>query len=364
MSVCCDSAALELPVTRALSFFAERAAVAVVVTLSAVAGNVSAQSPAGGLAVTGFVHDSAGQPLGNVQVGIVGEQLSTRTDSSGRFALRRLPPGRDTLLFRRIGYRSARIPLEASMERDRHMDVVLRPVAHQLDRVVTEAPGPRGRRGRSSLRGSVTDSLGHPVDGADVWLLGAGLSTETDRSGEFEFRVLPAASFILRIRHVGFAPSTLAIQLADDDHRGTSVRLSSIRRLRTANDSARASGYGAPNLPFDEYDRRRRMNPTEVTVGPADLFRSEGSALASRLQRYRSSLSVESESDCILLDGRHALYEPLDSYAAVDVRLIEVLRPTDMDDGFVTSAMESIPECRSHAARHPTYFVLWTRSVR
>ncbi len=133
---------------------------------------------------------------------------------------------------------------------------------------------------------------------------------------------------------------------------------------RGRHDSTFASGYGAADTPFEEFDRRRRMNPGEAIVGPADVFRADGASLGALLGQYRSPAPKGSEDDCILVDGRRAFYQPLDSFRPAGVQLIEVLRPADLDDGFVSSEMEPIPECRGSSMHHPTYFVLWTRSLR
>ncbi len=64
-----------------------------------------ARIPAG--VVTGSVQDSAGLPLGNVDVIVSGTNRTARTGDDGRFAIRGLPNGTHHLEFLRIGYVSA-----------------------------------------------------------------------------------------------------------------------------------------------------------------------------------------------------------------------------------------------------------------
>src|SRR6185503_11785710 len=142
---------------------------------------LDAQTPVAATStLSGTVHDATGAALADVTITLVGEPLSTRADSIGRFTLRDVPAGRHTALVRRIGFQSVEYRWTAQSGRALQVDVAMMPVTRQLDRVVVEAPGNSRRRGTSSIGGSVRDSTGAPVPNADVRLLGAGLSTITD----------------------------------------------------------------------------------------------------------------------------------------------------------------------------------------
>jgi hypothetical protein len=58
------------------------------------------------------------------------------------------------------------------------------------------------------------------------------------------------------------------------------------------------------------------------------------------------------------------MYQPLRTYSSQDVQLVEVFRANASVDGYVVSQMEGLKECRGNLDRHPSYFVLWTRSLR
>ncbi|HEX5829902.1 MAG TPA: carboxypeptidase regulatory-like domain-containing protein, partial [Gemmatimonadaceae bacterium] len=58
--------------------------------------------------VTGVVRDANGRELQAAQVTVQGTSLGTTTDSVGRFTLRGVPPGAQTLVARRVGYERAR----------------------------------------------------------------------------------------------------------------------------------------------------------------------------------------------------------------------------------------------------------------
>jgi iron complex outermembrane receptor protein len=73
--------------------------------------------------------------------------------------------------------------------------------------------------GTRHLHGIVEDSLsGRPVDGAEVLVLGARtFSARSDGRGRFDFRDLPAARVLLRVRKVGYLPFEQAVDLTRDD---------------------------------------------------------------------------------------------------------------------------------------------------
>ena len=91
-----------------------------------------AQEPAH---VVGQVHDSITQrPIAGARVGVRGTAAETVTDANGRYALS-VPAGRDTLTYKRIGYRSV-TRLVAPV-----VDVAMSFQAMQLEPVVTTALG-------------------------------------------------------------------------------------------------------------------------------------------------------------------------------------------------------------------------------
>ena len=344
-------------------------------------GASNAQTPAVTVAVgalSGVIRDVGGVPLRDVEVTLLGESGTTRTDSSGRFALRDVPAGSHTALFRRIGYRSVEYRWVAQAGRELQVSVTMQPIPRQLARVVVEAPSSSRKRGTSSIAGTVTDSSGQPVNGADVRLLGSGLSTITDSSGRFDFAMLAAGSYIVRARRIGLASTTHVMQIVNDDNRGITLKMFGLPPRMRSRDSASASGYGITDAGFDAFDRRERAGFAYRVLGPGDLFRADGAPLDFVLQPYRDNVSLHrpssnlvregpgstEEGDCLLLDGRRAVYQPLRTFSSVSIQLVEVFRANSFVDDYVASEMSTLPECRGDANHHPSYFVLWTRSLR
>lgn len=346
--------------------------VAAFVVLLTSGGAETAQVPAPTLVspgtLAGVVRDAAGAPLPDVNVNLVGESAATRTDSTGAFTLRGLQPGGHTAVFRRIGYQSVEYRWTVRSAVTLQIAVSMTPIARRLDRVVVEAPSDSRRRGTSSIGGTVFDSTAKPVAGADVRLLGSGLSTVTAADGQFEFRSLAAGSYIVRVRHEGLRPANSVMQILDDDHRGITMKMFGLPK--NARDRATASGFGVADVGFEAFDRRERINDvTTGILGPADLIRANGAPLEFLLERYRehpheSSINALDEGDCLLIDGRRPVYQPLHTYSSIQVQLVEAFRTNAFVDDFIVSEMDALEKCRGTRDRHPSYFVLWTRSLR
>src|SRR5206468_12563151 len=110
-----------------------RAAVLALALVAPLPGMALAQEPTH---VVGQVQDSSTQkPLASVRVTVVGTSVETVTDANGRYALD-VPAGRDSLSFRRIGYRPVVRRVEPVV------DVAMRFQAMELEAVsVTTALG-------------------------------------------------------------------------------------------------------------------------------------------------------------------------------------------------------------------------------
>jgi hypothetical protein len=341
---------------------------AFVIPARAVAAQVPA-SPAPTASLSGIVSAAGGLPLAGVNVTLIGESLAARSDTTGAFTLSGITPGPHTALFRRLGYRSVDYRFTARAGVRLEVAVTMAPAPHELERVVIEAPGVTRRRGTSSIGGTVSDSLGAPVVGADVRLLAAGLRTVTDSQGQFEFRSLAAGSYIVRARARGLRSANAVMQIVDDDNRGITMKMFGLGG-RAARDSSAASGYGVADIGYDAFDRRERSSESDIVLGPADLVRNGRTPLDILLQQYRDMTahtasigSIESD-DCLLVNGQRALYQPLGSFRSVDVQLVEAFRKNAIIDPYVASEMDAIAECRGTGERHPPYFALWTRAMK
>ncbi|MGV3709764.1 MAG: carboxypeptidase regulatory-like domain-containing protein [Gemmatimonas sp.] len=361
-----------------------RALVATFVMISAAAAapaSLHAQDTAAVVtngSISGVVIAPGGIPLAGATVSLVGENASTVTDSTGRFVLRDIAPGAHIALVRRIGYQSFEQRFAMRPGAAMQFMVTMRVIAQQMNQIVVEAKSGNRRRGNSSISGSVADSAGRPVANADVRLLGSGMSTVTDSGGNFQFRTLAAGPYIVRSRKEGLAAGNAVMQIADDDDRSISIKMWGLPRGTKPRDVAVASGYKVADLGFDAFDRRARSRSQTLMMGPGDLFRENGAPLDFVLRQYRETNALTSrrvsgaegdrnrlaESDCVLIDGRRASNRPLSSFTSISVVLLEVFRTNSFVDDYVLSEMQAIRECQGTMMRHPSYFVLWTRTMR
>jgi hypothetical protein len=87
--------------------------------------------------VIGSVRDSAGLPVADAEVKVLGSALRARTDERGDYRLVALLPGRATITARRLGFLAASRAVRL-MEGDNHLaDLVLRVAPQVLDELST-----------------------------------------------------------------------------------------------------------------------------------------------------------------------------------------------------------------------------------
>jgi hypothetical protein len=182
----------------------------------------------------------------------------------------------------------------------------------------------------------------------------------------------------VRARRSGFSSGNYVMQIADDDSRGITLKLYGLPKKTGPRDTALASGYGVADAAFDAFDRRARTSTRYPTLGPADLFRRLGAPLDITLQQYREQRPTRAsevspvpeprtpseDGDCLIVDGRRASFQPLHTFASVDVQMVEVFRKNVFVDDYIVSQMDGLRECRGSMDRHPPYFVIWTRRLR
>lgn len=112
------------------------AAVLCVVTPRAVAAQAS---------ITGRVTSQDGEPLQQVRVLLVGTELSAITGQDGRYALRNVPVGPQTVRVLRVGYREGRKATTVGANALVGVDFVLERSVVQLEEIVSTATGSRPR---------------------------------------------------------------------------------------------------------------------------------------------------------------------------------------------------------------------------
>jgi len=94
----------------------------------------------------------------------------------------------------------------------RSMSVAPLPVAARADS--TGKPSASTPKGAARVLGRVVNSRGAPVENARVTLNGTGASALTRDNGEFVLDSLPAGTQALTVRHLGYAPTEVTVELS------------------------------------------------------------------------------------------------------------------------------------------------------
>ncbi|HVT41307.1 MAG TPA: carboxypeptidase regulatory-like domain-containing protein [Gemmatimonadaceae bacterium] len=103
------------------------------------------------------------------------------------------------------------------------------------------------RRGQARLVGTVRASLGNPIAGARVRLAGASDSAATAGDGSFRLAGLPAGSWMLDVRAIGFEPARVPVELYEGEGT-TNTRSVVLEKAVTALETVRVI-TGPANVP-------------------------------------------------------------------------------------------------------------------
>ena len=116
-----------------------------------------------------------------------------------------------------------------------------------LATLLVALPGVLNAQSVFSVRGTVTNESGRPLEQAQVTLdpQGANRQVRTDRDGRYSFIGVPPGSHTLRVTWVGFTPVTRQFELTGSDVT-VDVTLNRITRLDTVAVTAKRTGiYGS-----------------------------------------------------------------------------------------------------------------------
>jgi len=131
------------------------------VVLVALPNVASAQMQASSLAhLVGMVKDSAGAPVGNVEVWVRGTDFFTHTNDAGGFRLAGLTPGTVKVSLRRLGFEAAMVDLELRPGRTDSLVISLTTLVANLPGMAVEAED-RIRRALAGFYDRRSKGFGH-----------------------------------------------------------------------------------------------------------------------------------------------------------------------------------------------------------
>ncbi|HTM13873.1 MAG TPA: carboxypeptidase-like regulatory domain-containing protein [Bryobacteraceae bacterium] len=181
------------------------------ISLLSALGCVAQELPA---TLTGTVTDPFGSPIKNVRVQLEpddrnGPSFFVTGDDSGLFRITSLPPATYRLELFGPGLFRPTIRTGIRLLAGQHMSIPNLVLHHYslycddsptIDAVQHVAPGDDS----GTLRGSLLDSSGAPVNGAAVSLNCAACVTKTNQAGEFIFAKLKPGSYVIAISKDGY----------------------------------------------------------------------------------------------------------------------------------------------------------------
>lgn len=302
-----------------------------------------------GQTAVGRVVDAAGQPVEGAEIQLVALYLAKREATTvsgpeGRFELRRLSPGRITLIAEHPDHAAAFVPRIEIPEGTPTVD---------LGAITLPAGG--------AIEGRVTDARGRPLEGAEIgvfpterertpgWMFGVGTSSDplrTEPDGSFRVEKLRRGDrFDLKARHPGYldtslpgvtAPTeepvriemkvahTLSGQIVNPE--GEPIPEAQVTRVEES-----AIGRGRSSFQLGTTDAEGRFRVTGLPSGTVDLAVTAEGYAHRRLKAIQIPETGEPEELRIVLDRG----------AVLEVRLM------DADGRPVSGAMvHASPESR------------------
>jgi hypothetical protein len=155
---------------------------------------------------------------------------------------------------------------------------------------VVEITLPSRAGSTATLSGSVSDSAGHPLQGARVWLSGVESAVLSDAEGKFVLVNQPTGSGTLRARKLGYSVVELPVTLGS--RTASSVRIRMLKFDNTLPDMI-ISGMRSASLERVGFNRRKERRPASLMLGPDQMdVRRNRFSLATTLAESRD-LRVE-----------------------------------------------------------------------
>jgi Carboxypeptidase regulatory-like domain/TonB-dependent Receptor Plug Domain len=214
------------------------------------------------------------------------------------------------------------------------------------------------------VTGVVKDSSGAPVPEADVAVIESGAvrrQVATDAAGHFEFRDVPAGSIAIRVRRLGYRPSTVDVVVgatasptsleiivtpAPAQLEEVRVNPNPVGRLREFYDHRQQRRSFARFLELADI---RRIAPTS----PSELFRTVPGITIRAATTGGNTIRIRGCQPTVWVDGQRIPGAELD----------EVVQPSDIGGiEFYSSSAGIPPQYMDPSNRLCGLILVWTRS--
>lgn len=204
--------------------------------------------------------------------------------------------------------------------RARHLTILSLLLGSVALHAAAQTPIPEGR---ARLTGRVADVRGNSLPRAEISVTTTTLRAESADDGRFEITSLPSGSVEVIVRHIGFSPAKISLELGSGELRDIRVMLSpmavlidSVSIVATAEtnevgyggfENRRARGFGT-YFTREDIEKKRPRVPSDLfrTVSGVKLIRENGTptVVSNRLGAYNCALRVFVDGDDYPLYGQ------------------------------------------------------------
>jgi protocatechuate 3,4-dioxygenase beta subunit len=258
----------------------------------------------------GYVHDTEGRPLEDVEIILRGLNRSVQTNARGIFRFDSLESKPYQLTARLPGYAAAQSLIRVYPAEPTEVALRLRQLPQELPEYFVEGVRQRG------LYGVVGTPDLEPVVGAKVQVHGGGTSAITDSAGRFALPAIKPGEYLVQATHPGLSGRPIHVSVPRGGSREVTMTLEPIGQGRGP----------VPGIQWVYHDLGLRLSfqPASRRVNRAELARQRGRLLCD-IARVRTF--VGRRDVAIVVDGIQVLYPwSLCAFDADELALIEFPR--------------------------------------
>jgi carboxypeptidase family protein len=187
----------------------------------------------------------------------------------------------------------------------------------------------RGQSGpvRGTLDGIVIDTSLAPLAGASAWILGTKLDVSAGDNGRFRITGIPAGTYVLVVRRLGYAPLSSAVSItAGDTTRASFTLVRQDVRLQKVVVNA-AAGVG----PLSEFESRRAFGVGQFMT-QEDIHKLNMPRTSDLLRTFHSTtVTASGVLNSRLLPAKGCPYQFYVDAVAISVRDLDVDLPPPGD---------------------------------
>ena len=250
--------------------------------------------------LAGTITDLTGRPLDGADIVVFGTAMRAKSRADGKFALAGIPVGDYEVIFRKLGFAPGEFTANVTAGLQQNVIVKLEPLTRQLDTVTVTAEV------FNEMAGLITDTVGNPIEGVDVRIVGSELRMHTRDDGRFLFLDVPTGRYLIQMRKLGWRPVQRSVEMVKRLDRHLTVRMSSLAQGLSPVMITEQSGYGRAEVAVRDFEVRRKMAGSEADMITRDDLAELGKApltWAIRMKGKGIAAKDLAGISCVLVDG-------------------------------------------------------------